>query len=88
MQGFIAAMTDYLSRRFPQYIAAIKALEEKDAAFYEACSNYEEICIWLATREQRSESEDHEELEQARELKLDLENEILTLLGGHSDIIS
>lgn len=80
-------MTDYVFRRFPQHVDAIQTLGPRISALFEACCNYEEVCTWLATREQYTVASNPEELEQARELKRDLEGEIINLLEKRSDII-
>lgn len=79
-------MNDYVFSRFPQHSETIQALRPKIAGLFEACSNYEEICTWLATQKQNSAARNPGELDQARDLKRDLENEILDLLENHNDI--
>jgi hypothetical protein len=77
-----AAMTDYVNRRFHNYITAIQSLMETDADFREACANYEEICTWLAGHPSTA-GQSSKEYDDAKELSRDLENEIHTLLEEH-----
>ena len=72
-------MTDYVNRRFQNYITAIQSLMETDADFREACANYEEICTWLAEHPSTA-GQSSKEYDDAKEQRQDLENEILTLL--------
>ena len=81
-------MSDYLNRKFPQLIYDIQVLRAKDATFCEACVDYEEICTWLAIQTDRTSACDSEEWAHARELKRDLEDEILKLLEEHNDLTS
>ena len=75
-------MTDYVNRRFPNYITAIQSLMETNADFREVCANYEEICTWLAEHPPTA-GQNSKEYDDAREQSRDLENEILTLLEEH-----
>ena len=81
-------MCDYLYRKFPQLIDDIQALRAKDATFCEACADYEEICTWLTTQTDRATACDPEEWAHARELRCDLEDEILKLLEESDELIS
>ena len=68
-------MTDHIFLKFADRIGSIRTLLQKDATFEEICADYQEICTWL-TSEERSEGQPSRELDVARELKQDLENEI------------
>ena len=81
-------MGDYVNRKFPQLIDAIQALKAEDATFREVCADYEVLCVWLAAKNDTSRPPDLEEYGDARELKRDLEDEILKLLEEHNDLIS
>lgn len=72
-------MTDHIYRKFSNHIEAIQALLQKDATFEEVCADYEEICTWLASQ-QESTFLSTEEIEYARELVRDLEDEINKML--------
>ena len=79
-------MTDYVNRRFHNYITAIQSLMETDADFREACANYEEICTWLDSHD-RSEGPPSKDCDLTRELMRELEDEIIQVLrdaGFHS----
>jgi uncharacterized protein YdcH (DUF465 family) len=73
-------MTGHIDRKFADRIESIQNLLKKDATFAEMCGDYEEICNWLASKD-RSESRPSEEIDRARELKQDLEDEIEKALG-------
>lgn len=77
--SFITVMGDYICRQFPEHTDTVQALQVKHATFREVCADYEEICAWLAAQEP-SQVSDPEEWAHARELKLDLEDEILKFL--------
>ena len=81
-------MGDYVNLKFPQLIDVIQALKAKDATFREVCADYDDICTWLAARDDRAAAPDPEEWAHAREMKRDLEDEILKLLEEHNDLIS
>ncbi|MDJ0957958.1 MAG: hypothetical protein QNI91_13905 [Arenicellales bacterium] len=81
-------MSDYVYRKFPLLTEAMQALRAKDATFREVCTDYEEICTWLAARDDGSADADPKEYVDAQEVKLDLEDEILKLLEEHNDLIS
>lgn len=72
-------MNDHIDRRFPGRLPAIQALALADSAFRAALSDYEELCTWLAARE-NADSRDPQEFEYARLLIGELEDEILTQL--------
>jgi uncharacterized protein YdcH (DUF465 family) len=74
----------HLNRQFSKYIESIQSLVAENAAFREACDNYEEICTWLAERCPGTGS-DSKECEDAREQMRELEDEIQTLLEKHHD---
>ena len=80
-------MSDYVNRKFPQFTDDIQALRAKDATFREVCADYEDLCAWLAAKNDASRPPDLEEYGDARELKRDLEDEILKLLEEHNDLI-
>jgi uncharacterized protein YdcH (DUF465 family) len=79
-------MTDYVHRKFPEHIAAVEVLREKDSTFRSVCADYEELCAWLAARCQ-SEDPSFRECSDAWALGRDLEDEILTLLEEYNDNI-
>lgn len=66
------------------FIEEIQSLKARDAAFHEACDNYEEICAWLADRCPETGSSS-KECEDARAQMRELEEEILALLEKHRD---
>jgi len=68
-------MVDHVYRAFPDHITRIRALLQKDAAFGEACADYEEVSTWLAAH-CRSASGPSKECDQARELMRELADEI------------
>ena len=72
-------MTDHIYKKFSNHIEVIQTLLQKDATFEEVCSDYEEICTWLASQ-QESTVLSTEEIEYARELVQDLEDEIKKML--------
>ncbi len=72
-------MTEHVYRKFSNHIGSIQALLEKDAAFGEICNDYEEICTWL-TSQSHPEDRSPGELDRARRLIRDLEDEILKAL--------
>ena len=76
-------MGNHVYQRYPQLFEAIQALEVNDATFRDVCADYDEICNWLAAHGEINAIRDPEEYTNARELKQDLEDEILKLLGEH-----
>ncbi len=68
-------MAEHVYRKFPNHIDAIQTLLQKDATFEEVCADYEEICTWLAFQKEPTVLST-EEIEYARELVRDLENDI------------
>ncbi len=68
-------MSDHISRKFADQIDSIQTLLKTDATFEEICADYHEICTWLASR-QESTVLSTEEIEHARELTQELEDEI------------
>lgn len=68
-------MSDHISRKFADQIDSIQTLLKTDATFEEVCADYEEICTWLASQ-QESTVLSTEEIEHARELIQELEDEI------------
>ena len=72
-------MSDHIYRKFADQIDSIQTLLKTDAAFEEVCADYEEICTWLASQ-QESTVLSTEEIEHARELIQELEDEINKML--------
>ena len=72
-------MSDLIYRKFADQIDSIQTLLKTDAAFEEVCADYEEICTWLASQ-QESTVLSTEEIEHARELIQELEDEINKML--------
>jgi uncharacterized protein YdcH (DUF465 family) len=70
---------DYIYRKFADQIDSIQTLLKTDANFEEVCADYEEICTWL-TSQQVSTALPTEEIEHARELIQELEDEINKIL--------
>ena len=70
---------DHIYRKFADSIGSIRTLLQRNPTFQEICADYEEICTWLAS-EKHSEGRPPEELNNARELKQDLEDEIKATL--------
>ena len=68
-------MSDHISRKFADQIDSIQTLLKTDATFEEVCADYEEICTWLVSQ-QESTVLSTEEIEHARELIQELEDEI------------
>ncbi len=68
-------MSDHISRKFANQIDSIQTLLKTDTTFEEVCADYEEICTWLASQ-QESTVLSTEEIEHARELIQELEDEI------------
>ena len=68
-------MNEHLYLKFADHAAAIRALRTKDQAFSELCTDYEEICTWLASHERAAEIAS-EEIDHARELRRELEEDI------------
>ena len=69
---------DYVTRKFPQFSHAIRTTKAKNATLRELCTDYEELCAWLAAN--NDTTSDSVELEHARDMKRDLEGEILKML--------
>ena len=72
-------MSDLIYRKFADQIDSIQTLLKTDAIFEEVCTDYEEICTWLASQ-QESTVLSTEEIEHARELIQELEDEINKML--------
>ena len=72
-------MSDLIYRKFADQIDSIQTLLKTDAAFEEVCADYEEIGTWLASQ-QESTVLSTEEIEHARELIQELEDEINKML--------
>ena len=72
-------MPDHIYRKFADQIDSIQTLLKTDATFEEVCADYEEICTWLASQ-QESTVLSTEEIEHARELIQELEDEINKML--------
>ena len=72
-------MSDHIYRKFADQIESIQTLLKTDATFEEVCADYEEICTWLASQ-QESTVLSTEEVEHARELIQELEDEINKML--------
>ena len=72
-------MPDHICRKFADQIDSIQTLLKTDATFEEVCADYEEICTWLASQ-QESTVLSTEEIEHARELIQELEDEINKML--------
>ena len=75
-------MIYHTNRRFLDHVPAITALADKNPAFSAIIADYEEMCTWLATLN-RDTPPDDGEIENARELIRDLEEEILSHLKEH-----
>ena len=72
-------MSDLIYRKFADQIDSIQTLLKTDATFEEVCADYEEIFTWLASQ-QESTVLSTEEIEHARELIQELEDEINKML--------
>jgi uncharacterized protein YdcH (DUF465 family) len=72
-------MMEHIYLKFADRIGSIRTLLQKDATFEEICADYEEICTWLSSQ-QESTVLSTEEIEYARELIKDLEDEINEML--------
>ena len=72
-------MTDYVHKKFPQYVGCIQSLLQHDATFREICGDYEEICAWL---DHHRTVRPPEECDRARAVMRDLEGEITRVLKG------
>jgi len=72
-------VSDHIYRKFADQIDSIQTLLKTDATFEEVCADYEEICTWL-TSQQESTVLSTEEIEHARELIQELEDEINKML--------
>lgn len=70
---------DHILRNFPEHEKQIRELVQNNAAFCELCNDFEEISIWLVSQTQQHIRSD-EEMVIARELKRDLEEDIVQLL--------
>lgn len=70
---------DHIQRKFPERVEEIRALVQKNPDFSELCNDYEEMCTWLATQTLSYGGSD-EELDLARELMQDLEEDIFQQL--------
>lgn len=70
---------EHIYLKFADRIGSIRTLLQKDATFEETCADYEEICTWLSSQ-QESTVLSTEEIEYARELIKDLEDEINEML--------
>ena len=75
---------DHLLRRFPEHVTAIQALANVDATMRSILADYEEISTWLAVHDGSATPGDAE-LEHARKVIRDLENEISGRLEEHND---
>ena len=71
-------MTDHLFKRFANRIETVKKLLESNEDFREICSDYEEICTWIAFQEKYSVP--RSQIERARETSESLEKEITRAL--------
>ena len=72
-------MTDHLLQRFPNQIKELRAIILENNDFAELCSDYEEMCTWMAVR--CHEIDQHrQECEQALQILKELEEEILRIM--------
>jgi hypothetical protein len=85
LQAPYKTMTDHVYQQFPDHIEAIQSILKTDEAFGGICADYEEICTWL-TAQQRRAGESCEECERALELRLELEQEIISALKQKGSI--
>lgn len=70
---------NHLQKKFPKRYEHIKALIQKSSVFEDLCGDYEEICTWL-TSQNRIEIHTEQELNHAREIIRDLEQDIIKTL--------
>jgi len=68
-------MPDHVYKRFSYQVEGIQALLQNDTLFREICADYEEICTWLACHD-CPEGPSSQEVDRARELMQDLEDDI------------
>ena len=68
-------MNDHVYSKFPGHIREIQRILQREARFREICSEYEELCTWLASQG-RTKPRPAQEYEHARRLIQELENEI------------
>ena len=77
-------MFDHILRRFPDHVTTIQALANVDATMRAILADYEEISTWLAVHDGSAAPGDAE-LNHARKVIRDLENEISGRLEVHDD---
>ena len=78
-------MNEHVCRKFPKHIGAIRALADRDATFRCVLADYEEMCTWLTVQQRREGPIDPEEIDNARDLIGNLEDEILAMLSKGND---
>ena len=72
-------MTAQIDRRFPELARAIRERAIRDPAYRTVLADYEEMCAWLAAHDVAPRP-DGEDVENARNLVRELEDEILSEL--------
>ena len=74
-----AIMTVHVCRKFPDQIEAIRKLVQRSEVLRDICTDYEEICSWLAdcTKTKKPPSKEYD---RALEVQRDLEKDILRIL--------
>jgi hypothetical protein len=70
---------NHLQKKFPKRYEHIEALLQKSRVFEDLCGDYEEICTWL-TSHKRTVGHTEQELNYAREIIRDLEDDIIRAL--------
>ena len=77
-------MYEHFTEKFPEQSAAISVLARLSTALRSVLADYEEISTWLAVQKP-AEPRDPEELDRARTLVRELEDEILNHLEKQDD---
>jgi hypothetical protein len=80
----------HLEQKFPSAVRSLQSLAERDTELASLLTEYEELCTWVATREQSPKgllASKVKELNHAREIVRDLEKEILRFTEGLRDLM-
>lgn len=72
-------MNYHVQKKFPEYSSLIRELLQSNEIFAEICTDYEEVCTWLAGRTSKGELT-AEEYSVAQDLIGELEDEIIAVV--------
>ena len=70
---------EHIQRKFPNRFQQIRSLAQRNREFEDICNDYEEISTWLSNQGRTGKST-KKELDRARELIKDLEEDIIKVL--------